>query len=100
MDHDSHETTREIHVKGTDTFRKVALFGSLIAAVASFLIKLMGPRSCEMVNLEYAIYMCLAVQISTFFLLLGSYLCVNLFVKIGRWMAIFYFFLVGAMVGV
>lgn len=98
MEHES--ATRDIHVKGTDTFRKVALFGSLIAAAMSFLIKLMNPRGCDAVNLEYAIYMCLAVQIFTFFLLLGSYLCVNLFVKIGRWMAIFYFFLVGAMVGV
>ena len=89
---------REIHVSGTDRFRRVALIGSLIVSVASVLLILLDPRKCEEVKLEYAVYLCSAVHLMTFGLLLASYLCSGCVMACGRMMVFFYFLLVGSMV--
>ena len=98
--HEPLQTTTEIHVTGTDRFRQVALFGSMIACVLSLLLILMEPRSCEEVKLELGVYLCCGVQVLTFFLILASYLCQGCILKLGRAMVVCYFALVGLMVGV
>jgi hypothetical protein len=62
MEHEKEkEDHREIHVAGTDRFRIVALFGSLILSALSILLSLLDPRTCEAANLETAIYACFGV---------------------------------------
>ena len=76
----------------------VALFGSLISGLFSLLITILDPRECEEIRLTNAIYICFGVHVSTFFLLLLSYMCPKCIVKTGRWMSIFYLMIVAAMV--
>ena len=92
------QSEREVTVSGTDRFRRVALIGSLVVSAASVLIVLLEPRMCETVRLEYAVYLCSAVHLMTFFLLLSSYLCNKCVMALGRAMVIFYFGIVASMV--
>ena len=98
MDTSASLQTREIHVTGTDRFRRVALFGTLIAGVFSLLLKLLEPRKCEQVDLETAVIICFGVHCSTFIVLLFSYLFNKCFIKLGRLMGLFYVAIVGAMI--
>mmetsp|Transcript_35138 Transcript_35138/g.46269 ORF Transcript_35138/g.46269 Transcript_35138/m.46269 type:complete len:194 (+) Transcript_35138:71-652(+) len=92
------QSEREIHVSGTDNFRRYAIIGSLIASCASVLLLLLDPRSCDIIKLEYAVYLCSGVHLLTFLLLLSSYLCTKCVNSLGRLMVVFYFMLVGSMV--
>ena len=89
--------TSTVYVHGTDKFRCMAIFGSLIAGTFNLLIKAVDPRSCDQVKLENAIYILFGVHLGTFLILLASYTCPKCIMKLGRGMGIFYFFLVGAM---
>jgi len=97
---ESLHTTTEVHVGGTDRFRAVVLFGSLIAGLASLLLVLLDPRDCDVIKMRYAVYMLFGAHIFTFLLLLASYLCQACVRALGRVMIICYFLLVGTMVGV
>ena len=44
--------TTDVHVSGTEKFRRVALFGSLIFGLCSLLIILSDQRNCDTINLE------------------------------------------------
>lgn len=91
---------RTVHVNGTDMFRLVAIFGSLISAALSLFITAIGPRSCQEAPLEIAVLLCAGAHIGTFLLLLASYICPGCLSFIGRLLSIFYFLLVGTMVSV
>lgn len=56
-----------------------------------------NPRKCDEIKLEYGIYICAAVHLLTFLLLLASYMCPSTVVKLGRCMVMFYFMIVGSM---
>ena len=55
------EHTTEIHITGTEKFRRVALFGSLIFGSISALIVMSGTRNCETVDLEIPLYITFSV---------------------------------------
>ena len=92
--------TRTVHVDGTNMFRLVSIFGSLIAAVLSFLIIAMQPRACDDTSLESAVFICAGAHICTFMLLLANYICPKVLTMMGRFLSIFYVLLVGSMVSV
>ena len=85
---------------GTERFRRIAIIGTLVASCASTLLVLLDPRKCEIVQLEAAVYICAGVHLLTFLLLLASYLSIRCVNALGRLMSIFYFVIVGAMIGV
>ena len=97
MENSHNSNQRSIYVHGTDNFRCVALFGSLIAGIFNLLIKVLDPRSCETANLENAIYILFGVYLGTFMVLLASYTCPSCIIKLGKGMGFFYFMLVNAM---
>ena len=90
----------EVHATGTDKFRRVAIIGTLVCSCISVLLLAVDSRSCDLVPLEYGIYICAGVHLLTFSMLLASYMCPSAVNKVGRCMVIFYFMIVGAMVTV
>ena len=91
--------SRQIHVQGTDTFRKVALFGSLIASAIGSVLILLKPRPCTEIKLENAVYISLSVHMSIFLMLLVHYIHLGAcFKTLGRLMYFFYAYLVTAMI--
>ena len=92
--------TRNIHVTGTDRFRCVAIFGTLIAGAISLVLELLDPRPCDIINLSPAIYICTAVHVCTFLLLLASYICPGCIRWFGKGVGLVYFLIVGGMIGV
>ena len=55
------EHTTEIHITGTEKFRRVALFGSLIFGSISALIVMSGTRNCETIDLKIPLYIAFSV---------------------------------------
>ena len=93
-------TKAQVHVRQTDRFRQVTIFGTMIAGLTSLLIKALHTRSCPQVRLEIGVYICFAVHLLTFLLLLASFICPKCIQAMGRLVGVFYFFIVGAMIGV
>ena len=87
-------------MNGTDNFRCVTLFGSLIAQVCTIVILLLDPRSCDKVKLEIGMYICFGVQALIFLLTLTSYICPGLATCIRYAMPVFYVSIIIGMVGV
>lgn len=98
---EEHSTsTVKMHVRGTDNFRCVTLFGSLIAGICTVLLILLNPRPCEEVKLENAMYICFGVHLFIFALLLTSYICSGCVQLLGRGMGLFYLLIIVGMAGV
>ena len=87
-----------MHVNGTDRFRCVSLFGTLLAGICTLVILVLDPRTCTDVKLENAMYICFGVHIFTFLLLLASYICSDYVIALGRGMSVFYLMQVGGMI--
>lgn len=88
-----------MHVEGTERFRVVALFGSLIASAVGCVLILVEPRRCLQVKLERGVYLSLSVHLSVFVMLLVHYIHLGIcFKKIGKLMYVYYAYLVIAMV--
>ena len=95
------EHTTEIHVTGTERFRRVALFGSLVAGTFSCLILVGDPRTCDTVNLKLPTYITFSVQLTIFLLLLMHYIHLGFVIKAcGQAIGLYYVYLVCAMVTV
>ena len=91
-------TTRTVFVTDTNRFRSITLFGSLILGISTLILMYLDPRKCDIVKLEMAMYVCAGVHLTTFFVLLLSYLFPKCMNAIGHWMSIFYVSLIGAMI--
>ena len=93
--------TTEVHVTGTEKFRRVALFGSLIFGLCSLLIILTNARNCDTINLKIPVYITFSVQLTIFLLLLMHYIHLGGCIKaLGPWIGLYYIYLVGAMIAV
>ena len=91
--------TTDVHVSGTEKFRRVALFGSLIFGLCSLLIILSEQRNCDTINLETPTFIVFGVQLTIFLLLLMHYIhCGGCIRAVGRLFGLYYIFLVGAMI--
>ena len=90
----------EVQITGTERFRRTAIIGTLVMSIVSALLVLLDPRKCELVKLEVAVYICAGVHLLTFLLLLASYMSVKCVNALGHIMSIFYFGIVGSMIGV
>ena len=93
--------TTEIHVSGTEKFRRVALFGSLIFGLFSILILLSGSRNCDTTDLKVPLYIVFSVHLTVFLLLLMHYIHLGGCIRaVGRAIGLYYIYLVGAMIAV
>ena len=91
--------TTEVHVSGTEKFRRVALFGSLVFGVCSLLVILTNSRNCDVVDLKIPTYVVFSVQLTIFLLLLMHYINLGGCIKaVGRLIGLYYIYLVGAMI--
>ena len=53
--------TTDVHVSGTEKFRRVALFGSFIFGILSIVIILANSRNCETIDLEIPVYITFSI---------------------------------------
>ena len=95
----SERHTTEIHITGTEKFRRVALFGSLIFGTVSAIIVVADVRNCETINLEIPMYITFSVQLTIFVLLLMHYIHLGSCIKaMGQAIGLYYVYLVAAMI--
>ena len=91
--------TTEVHVSGTEKFRRIALFGSLIFGVFSLLILLSGSRNCDTSDLRIPLYIVFSVHLTVFLLLLLHYIHLGACIRaVGKAIGLYYVYLVGAMI--
>ena len=93
--------TTDIHVSGTEKFRRVALFGSLILGLFSVLILLSDHRNCDTSDLRIPLYIVFSIHLTIFLLLLMHYIHLGGCIRaIGKAIGLYYVYLVGAMIAV
>ena len=55
------EHITEVHITGTEKFRRVALFGSLIFGSVSSVIMMVDTRNCDTIDLNLPLYITFSV---------------------------------------
>ena len=91
--------TTEVHISGTEKFRRVALFQSLIFGTISCLIIVADTRECDTINLKIPLGITFSVQLSIFVLLLMHYIHLGGCIRaLGQAIGLYYVYLVAAMI--
>ena len=88
-----------MHISGTEKFRRVALFGSLIFGAMSAIIMVSNVRNCETIDLKLPTYITFSVQLTIFVLLMMHYIHLGSCIKaMGQAIGLYYVYLVAAMI--